>query len=312
MKIFYAANDTLSSKIQLYRFLQYNQYDIKIASYSSIYGSSFNLESLLNFKKDNVISYNNNYILLYDYIKRYSPDLIISDLDPYSSNIGFELNIPVWQVSSMLLNFGLIKAFKKNIKIYKKYAILLDKNYKTNSHIVYNADKRLIVSHFGDTSLYNKISYDFDWVRPYFEIGKESLLCRHDIVAVCADNNKKFLKNLQSYDDVIVFSNFPYEKYKNLTLKDINNDEEYYCNLANTNLFINNGEANYLADGFYNNKPTIIIRDMFDITCIINSYISDYLKLTSFDLNNPIIPNKPCYNNIQFLHEHIDNFAKMI
>lgn len=313
MKIFYAANNSLSSKIQLYRFLQYNQYDIKIASYSNIFGSIFNLESLLNFKKDNIISYNNNYILLYNLIKRYNPDLILSDLDPYSSNIGFELKIPVWQVSSMILNFGLTKNIKKLIKVYKKYGLLLSHNYNVNYNTIFNSDKKLIVSHFGDTKISNKILNDFEWVRPYFEIGKESKNCEHNVVGVSNDNNKLFLNNLKGYNDVVVFSNLPYESYGNIKLKDINNEAEYYCNLKNCHYFINNGEPNYLADGFYNQKSTIIFPDLHDITCILNSYLSDYLSLTSFDLNNPRSSSQVRYNtSVKFLHEHIDEFAKMI
>lgn len=65
------------------------------------------------------------------------------------------------------------------------------------------------------------------------KVGKESLPCKHDIMGVLPNNNKKAISILQNYNDVVVFSNLYYEKYKDIQIKDLNNYAEYCCNLKN-------------------------------------------------------------------------------
>jgi hypothetical protein len=315
MKILYAANNSLSSKNQLYRFLQYNQYDIRIAAYSNTINSHYTLDSLHNIKKQNSIYFNNNnYILLYENIKKYNPDLIISDLEPFCSSIGFELKIPVWQCSSSILNFALTKEFKKQIKLYKKYGVLIrNTNYDLYINILNNSDKKLVYSCFGDSSVSLDIKNEFQWVRPYFDIGKKSINCKHNIVVICPNNEKNILINLKEEDDVVVFTNFSFENYKSFKLKDLNDESEYYCNLANSNMFINNGESNYMADAFYNAKPIVIYPNYSNIDCMANYYILDFLGFLS---KNPKdikeIKNARYNNSVKFLHEHVDEFKEFL
>jgi hypothetical protein len=98
--------------------------------------------------------------------------------------------------------------------------------------------------------------------------------------------------------------------YENLILKDIdNNDDEYYCNLRNSEFFVCQGQSSFVADAFYNSKFSFIWPDYNDIDSVINSQLAQKMKLGSiisspidFDINDV----KSNYNNgIKYLHECI-------
>lgn len=309
MKLFYAANKSLSSKIQLQRFLQYNQYDIKIAAYANSTNlADYTLDALDNFINKDSKSFNNeNYIILYEAIKKYSPDLIISDLEPYSSSIGVELNIPVWQCSSLNFVYSFNRAFRRKTKVHSKYKILIENLNIYNQNIINNSNQNFIYSHFGDTEVYDKILDNFKWARPYFDIGKYSPNCKHNILAICPDNNKTIISNLKKHDDVVVFSELYFEDYKGLKLKDINNEQEYYCNLFNCNKVFTDGNTNYFADAYYNNKPITIFPDYSSVECLFNESIFNWLEISS-DAKN--VKSVRYNSNVKFLHEYIEDYKK--
>jgi len=291
MRILYAASNNENAQIQLTRFLQRmsgSPHTIKIAAYiksSPKINIDWTLDCLLNiFKPDHISLENENYDIYFDQIKKYNPDLIISDLEYFTSYAGHVLGIEVWQYSSSLLNFALTNDQKYNLGVYSQYAYLFNKAPIWNQkllNIIENSSKNLVYSHLGDTSEPPTIKDNFSWVRPYHLIGKSSKPCEHNIVAAGLSNNKKIINYLQFHTDTVYFSNIDYENYNNVLSKNINNEEEYFCNLKNSHLFISSGQSTFIADAFYNSKYSIIIPDIADTECILNSYVSSKNKTSS-------------------------------
>ena len=133
------------------------------------------------------------------------------------------------------------------------------------------------------------------------------------MVAGLLKNNKKILAALQHNFDSVAFTTFPYERYPNLLLKSLSNQEEYFCNLQDCNLFVCEGQTSFLADAFYNGKYSAIFTDVKDMECVLNSEVSSHLKLSScvYDLGNlqqliasPIVPT---YSpDIRHLHDKLE------
>lgn len=320
LKILYAASNSIESSIQLNRFLQAidNKAIVKIAAYkksSPPVNIDWTLDCLLNIYRQSHISFDNdNYRIYYEQVKSFSPDLIISDLEYFTSYIANKLNIPLWQCSSSMINFGLNHNDKYNLGLFKKYSYLFNKNpihTQMIVNVINNSDANLIYSHLGDINNSPKIKSNFEWIRPYHILGKKSIPCQHNIVGVTIDNNKKLISLIKKYSDSIVFSKSLHELYSNITIKNIENQIEYSCNLKNCNMFICEGYTSFLADAFYNEKQAIILMNSNNIECIINSLISDRIGLTKTIFNSSdelSITNeiKVQYNtNIKFLHEKI-------
>lgn len=170
------------------------------------------------------------------------------------------LNIPLWQCSSLLTNFALTKSQKYDLGIFKKYAYYLNKipvNVQRIINIIDNSNKNFIYSHFGDTMKPLEIKQNFQWLRPYHNLGKRYTMCKHNIVAALPDSNKLLINTLSKYPDTVIFTNNCDEKYKDILNKDINNEIEYFCNLYNSNIFACEGQTSFLADAFYNKKASI-------------------------------------------------------
>ena len=325
LKILYAAGNNQNASIQLERFLQAVQgkpYTVKIAAYkqSSPKGVSvdWTLDCLLNmFKPEYVtIEDNDNLQIYYQQIKYFNPDLIISDLEYFTSYIANVLNVTLWQCSSSIINYALVNKQKYNLGLFKHHAYTFNKNplaVQRTINILDNSNVCYVYSHFGDAAISLSLKEGYEWIRPYHEIGKSTIPCQHNIVAGLLKNNKRILNILQHSFDSVAFSNFPYEQYENILLKPLSNREEYFCNLRNCNLFICEGQTSFLADAFYNGKHTAVFTDFKDSECIINSYMSSNLGLSTQvhsleDLKN-IQPKQvePSYNpGIKYLHEKIE------
>jgi hypothetical protein len=86
-------------------------------------------------------------------------------------------------------------------------------------------------------------------------------------------------------------------------------DDDYYPNLKNSNLHFTEGQANFLADAYYNNIPTIIYPNLNDLECLISSnYAANFnaafmVKSNYYDFN--IIKPKFKNYNYNFLHDVI-------
>lgn len=325
MKILYASQNNPSSKIQLARFLQAMQgkmHTIKVAAFKKSSPENipidWTLDCLQDIFKPDIISCNNdNYEIYFNQVKKYNPDLIISDMEYYTSQIAIDLNITLWQCSSALINFGLTNDYKYNLGAFKKYSFLLSKKSIENQRLLNiqdNSDKNYIYSHFGDCSNKPKIKSNYDWIKPYHQLGKISATCGHNIIGNMIGSNKKLLDLLCRYQDSICFTDFPHENYMSVIIKNIDNQEEYFCNIKNSDYFACSGETSFLADAYYNNKYSIVLTDLNNSECIMNSIISEKLQLSSsvYNSNENLdlskCPNINSNSNNKFLHEKIEEF----
>lgn len=324
LKILYAANDNENSGIALSRFLKAVEgkpYIIKIAAYKKSSPKNvsidWSLDCLKNiFKPEQTIKNNENFVTYFEQIKYYNPDLIISDLEYYTTYIANVLNITLWQCSSFLMTFALEKGAMPDTGVAKHYSYLMKRGHirKEILYLLDNSNCNFVYSHFGDLNNSPKIKPNYEWIRPYHTVGEKYMPCSHNIVAGLSKNNKNIFHLLKKYPDSVAFSNFYEENYTNLQLKDISNIEEYTCNLFNSKLFICEGQTNFLADAFYNNKYSIIMINFKDAECVTNSLFSEKFNLSHIVYNSaedlsPYFNFEICSSykkEIKYLHEKLE------
>ena len=324
IKILYAASNNYNSKLQLSRFLEAVQdkpYQIKIAAYKD-YSPNIHIDWTLDalysptYKHDvNLKIKNETYHIYLDQIKSYNPDLVISDLDYFTSYIAIVLNLNLWQCSSSLINFAFTKKQKYNMTIFKQYSYIFSRCQKHVQRVVNtldNSSHKLIYSHFGDSANPPDIQQEYTWIRPYHKIGKYSINCQHNIIVASLKNNKDIINKIKKYSDIVMFSEFYQEKYPNIFLKNLYDEQEYYCNLQNSKYFICEGQSTFLSDAFYNGKKPFVTYNYHDFESLMNSTISEKLKFSD-NLDNYVESDRsfiPNINpNIQYLHEKIDQFC---
>lgn len=312
MKILYAANDNYHSKLQLERFIQnidHKKYNIKYAGYKDNL-PNYEIDFTLNFLlKDNKYLFKNNRCLdLYQKeIESFGPDLIISDMELYTSIIANKLKIKLWNVSNQLFNFGIYHLYKNYINFHKYYSLFSkDVNYiKIYNSVIDGAENNYIYSHFGDMVDAPVIDNKYKWIRPYYVKSNISIPCKHDYVAV--DNDKKDIINyIKTKRDSVLFTICKDVNYKELITKSIFDIDEYSCNMVNSEYFVCDANPTYLADSFYNNKKTIIIPDLSQKDNLFNYliYKNIYNYTTEKEIIHPL--QVDIKNEIKYLHQEIE------
>lgn len=325
MKILYAASNNSNAKIQLSRFLQAMQgstHQMKVAAFIQStprnVPTDWTLDCLLNLYKPEQMNLanNDNLRIYFEQVKYYAPDLVISDLEYFTSYIAQMLNIPIWQCSSSLISYALTRETKYGMGIHKNYGYLFTSD--TISHamvanLLDNATRKMVYSHLGDTLQQLPLSEGFEWVRPYHQLGKANIPCQHFLVAGLANSDKKVLAIMKKYSDSVAFIDSSLETLVNPQVKDIRNQEEYFCNLRNSPFFLCQGQTSFLADAFYNSKYPLIVLDYNDAEAVLNTCASQHLGLastidTSIDLPQQTKEVSPLYNvNIKYLHEKVNH-----
>lgn len=317
MKILYAANNNYHSKVQLERFLKCldkSKFTLKIAAYKD-YLPNCNVDWTLNCLLQNYMSnpyslWNNNYLNIYlDQIKKYNPDLVISDFEIFTSFIATNLNIKLWHVSSKILNNGLHHLYKQCMHLHKNYSILYpEENLSAKEKdILYSADKNYVYSHWGDLLEAPTLIDGFEWIRPYYITGSYSKPCQHQYVAVNTNNNYNIINELKDKEDAVMFTPYQEIRYGNIINKNIKDIDEYGCNLYNCQVFVSDGTESYLSDAIYNNKKFIIVPDMYNRDSLANylMYQKIYNYLLEDDIYTPAqLLIKP---ETKFLHQHLED-----
>jgi hypothetical protein len=326
MKILYAASNNQNAKIQLSRFLTAmvgSDHQIKVAAYrqSSPLGTNIDwtLDCLLNLYKPELITLDNDNLKIYfDQVQYYAPDLIISDLEYFTSYIANVLDTSIWQCSSSLINNALVKNEKYNMGAFKYYAHPLSRIIKSSqkiANLLDNSNGNFVYSHFGDTSDPPQLKEGFEWIRPYHQVGKATVPCQHQVVAGLSHNNKQVLTWLKRHRDCVVFMKDSLERHQGVLVKDIKNQEEYFCNLKNSPFFVCQGQTSFLADAFYNGKHSWIYPDYQDSETLLNSCMSQHLGLGRIvnpqdDFETRLHMVEPSYHqSIKYLHEKIDDLV---
>lgn len=326
LKILYAASNNSGAKIQLARFMEAMRdkpYIVKVAAYkksSPQINIDWTLNCLLNIYKPDLLSLDNdndNFNIYLDQVRYFAPDLIISDLEYFTSQIANILNVTLWQCSSSMLNFALSHEEKYNLGAFKHYSYILNKHplhTQRTVNLIDNSNCNFVYSCLGDIEDSPKLKDQFEWIRPYHVVGKHSIPCQHNVIAATLGNNKRIIHLLKNHNDSVVFSDFDGEEYSNLLMKDIGNEAEYACNLRNSNIFVCEGQSSFLADAFYNQKYSIILTDLKDAECILNAAFAEKAQIGSaiydsqIDLDvymDKIITNQ-LNDTSKFLHERIE------
>ena len=188
IKILYAASNSSNSRIILQRFLEHtSNYNLKLSAFKKSSPKNISidwtLDSLLN-TNESINFDSETFETYFRQVKSFKPDLIISDLEYYTSHVANLLNIPVWQCSSSIISNSFQSIDKKNTLLHTHYEYILTNN-KLNSvihNIIANSSRNLVYSHLSDINNPPSLKPGFEWVRPYYTLGKVSQTCKHNIV----------------------------------------------------------------------------------------------------------------------------------
>lgn len=324
MKILYAASHNQNARIQLSRFLRAmdgSKHQIKIAAFRKSSPKNINidwtLDALLNIYRPDLISLHSDNLSIYlEQIKSFNPDLVISDLEYFTSYIANDLNIPLWQCSSSLINYALIRNEKYNLGLFKYHAHALNRDTLHSQrmiNILDNSNRNFVYSHYGDMNEPPALLDGFTWVRPYHQIAKSYIPCEHYITAALSVSDKRIMAFLKKYPDTVAFVDDPRESYQNVRVKDIRIEDEYYCNLKNSAFYVCQGQTSFLADAFYNSKYALVFPDYEDAESLTNSQLAQKIGIGSImtytddlpDISSTVI--EPNYSgSTKYLHEYIE------
>lgn len=289
-------------------------YIIKIAAFKASSPPNVHIDWTLDclqnmFKPDTVSLDSQNFATYYQQVKYYNPDLVISDMEYYTSEIAANLGATLWQCSSGLLNYALANEYKYNLGIFKKYAILTSRSplqVQRMINIQDNSNCNYVYSHFGDHANAPPLKTGYEWIRPYFQIGKYSKPCQHNMVGASLSPDLGLIQFLRQNPDSVCFIPGNPTSYNNPIIKNIDNESEYYCNLYNSKLFVCGGQTSFLADAFYNLKYTITTVGQ-DLETATNIAVSEKIKLSNSIFTN--IEEKNIVPQLrpegQFLHEKV-------
>jgi len=312
MRILYAAGNRLGSYYQLKRFLDsiaYKNHNIKVAAYKKSLGSldvDYTLDCLLNFTDPlGTVSFNGNYSYYKNEIKRFNPDLIISDFEIYTSIIAHELKIKLWQISPLNLYYALNAKTKQNVGIHKHYSHLIESNHKRSeyiNHALNYSSRKFVLSHLCDCESPTELVEGFEWARPDFLLGED--VDKYHYVIALAKSNKKIIHEFKS-KHAVLFSPYMFEKYDMMAVEDIDSDS-YKNALENCKVFISDGTAAFLADAFYNQKYSISIPRYDDIETIVASYMNEHCGVGKIDFGPPAKVNIKINEKIKLVSEYLD------
>lgn len=185
MKILYAASNRTGAALQLQRYVQIfsnSQHEIKIATFSHpliSFNYDYCLDALLNFlNPTDKICFNSNFSYYCKELIKFQPDLIISDFELYTSIFAIENNIPLWQVSPLLLYYGLPKQLKSKTGIHKNCAQLISGNRNNHQYIkniLRNSQRKIIPSCLCDLETVVQLINGFEWCRPEFQLYPKNI-----------------------------------------------------------------------------------------------------------------------------------------
>lgn len=319
LKILYALSDNSESVEICRRFLEATSeknYIIKIAAYynhSMPFFVDWNLEACDKFYGRRSLSFDNENLRIYfNQVKNFNPDLIICDLEKYTTYIASVFDFKIWQVSSIFQH----RALKNKLPIRKYYTDSFNRIFSLENRSITNAiirsnDTNFAYTYLGDYSGDINLDPSYNLIRPYFYLGQKSTPCKHN--SVLTTENIKAINFAKNYSDAVVFSKFN-EDYNNLIVKNYYNSSDYSCNVYNANYTIGDGDINFLADSFYNRKFSFLFPNFNNLNNIINSFSAQYFNLGKvlFKSNKINIENIIKNFNLKindrycFLHEKID------
>lgn len=292
-KIWYAANNTINSKLQLYSVLKelsnIPDIQVKVSGYKNYVPNNMKLDFVLDSLLDvyektheyceefNLLPSShalNSYLNL---ITMFDPDLIISDFEIITSYIATNasaLHTKHWIASTGLLYNALSLTPKLHVGIVSPILrqTIAAKNLKAS---LINCDRRFVISHFGDVLNNFTLYKQYEWVRP--EVSTHSSNDIDGVVATFANPNYKQLSYLKNngLPNLKVYTDKPFNT-KYFSAKSYYS-EDYSKDIASSIIGVNNGESLFLADNFYNRKHSLIFTDFDDLESVLNATLTELL-----------------------------------
>lgn len=236
-------------------------------------------------------------------IKKFKPDIIISDYEAISAYAGLFSNIPVISIDNQHI-FD-----KTKLKFPKKYFI----NYLETRLV-----DRLIVPyakyHFITTFFYPKIkSKNTFLVPPVLRdelINMKSKEWDYFLVYQTSDTNKKLIETLKKTDEKFVLYGFEKNKIeKNLVFKEAK-EKEFFNDLANCKAVIINGGFTLMSEAIHLGKPVLSIPVKRQFEQIINAIHLDKLSYGKFIKNAEKEEILKFINNLGKYKNNLRNYRK--
>ncbi len=183
-KILYVAGNREGSYEQLKRYLplfKTSKHIFKIAGFKKSIkelNADYCLDALLNFANvKRSFPPNGNFAYYVKQLNEFKPDLIISDLEIYTSTYAIDANIPLWQVSPAILYYGLTEFDKRAIGTHKYNSYMISASISRQQyikHILNYSSRKLAISHLSDFKDRPKLLQGFEWCRPEFELKENA------------------------------------------------------------------------------------------------------------------------------------------
>lgn len=286
MKILYATRDSYFASDHLKRFMISNKdHEIKIATTIKGSNSIKNVDWIL----DPIInSVNRRYLkrisdinlppgdpdlmmdLLSD-IKRYKPDIFISDMDNYVSRFIKDIfDIKCILYSPNLLTNS-IKWNNKNYEYRYSSSIYDFRCSKSDENMDYYL--RIVNSTIPFLDI-AELNGNFEYNSPVWVSSIPNNEFNYNVIFPLTDNDRidEVVKVLKYRDDVALFV-YDKSKVDNKLIFDLNDNELYSKVLHNAEWFISDGNNSYLADAFFNDKKISITPSVNDYEALITSCI---------------------------------------
>lgn len=343
MKILYSINKGFDSYLQLYRFLQYvpNSIEVRVAGYHSSLNdisADYTIDALFDFygKIRTGTIFSRICQRFIDEIATYQPDLIINDLDFFTSYAAVELDIPYWLVSPFLFYFAASKALKDRLAVGQQYRYILSrqKNFHRYAFQMENAERRLITSYLGDVAMGPEPSLGFEWVRPYYvdtsQIGalqnskfdgQTEPKSHPGFLGMFSRLDKPLVRQIQLLGGELeyprIYSPNSFETFKGLEHRDIH-DLSYAEDLRRSYLCFNSGETSFVSDAFYSGKFSLAFPNLESAEAVVNSHAIEYFGIgeklrtrMSYEQINTLASRYSPFtirwnNEVKQLHEYLE------
>jgi len=229
---------------------------------------------------------------IFKIIKKFKPDLIITDFEPYVDYYAYLMNIPVISIDNQHI---VTDAEHKNIpnkfpidkfitKTIIKFFII--KANKTFINTYYNVKSNKKNSVLIKPLLRNEI----------FKLKPKD--GKHILVYQTSKSNKKLIDILQKIDEkFIVYGFYKYKNLGNVILKD-RKEKEFLKDLSSCKAVITNGGFTLITEALYLKKPILSIPVKKQYEQILNGIYLDRLGYGMFSKETSIKEIKSFIKNI--------------
>ena len=270
--------DRLKDKYDIYIFTHGPAYEYldskfdnvyKIGGFNTVYINNkvSNMKTLTSALKRNPQNVKSGYEEIYKKAREMSPDIIISDFEPYSTQVSKLLNIPLISVDNMhiITQADISYPVNQKAEMLKAKAVIKMYVVKPKYHI--------ITSFFYPRIKPNKNAVIYPPVIREEILNLEPTNGDHIIVYQTSKESVKLIKRLKELKDekFIVYGFNKEVTDANLTYK-LFNEDEFYDNLASAKAVVCNGGFTFITEAISLKKPIYSIPAQGNFEQLLNGY----------------------------------------